>query len=360
MDDEALPRDVAPADAISLAVRTVVVAFLAFVTVGLTLSLFNTAVGSLVNELVIFLGLPMALLLQRRQAPLEFVRAAPFSLRHLGYGFILGTANMWMTVFPLHFAAQHLLPTAWRPSVDASAMLHSLHGVELGVFVLSVSLAAPVCEEFMFRGVVQRSLGAVFSPQVAIAVAAVVFSAFHLDVVGFLARAELGLLFGVLFLRTQSLWTGVGAHLANNAVSVGLFFLAGDDEPPSPALVLAGLAAGGLVFAAAIAFLGPRVPPLARSTRSGPAPRATWVVAAACALPLLVAGATWWVDENGVRLNWHDAAHALPTTTDPTSFASDRDALERLRADARAGRVPLQSYFDARNKLRERLAPSTH
>ena len=50
---------------------------------------------------------------------------------------------------------------------------------------------------------------------------AFVFSAFHLDPVGFLARFELGLLFGLFFFRTGSLWPGIAAHAANNLVSTG-------------------------------------------------------------------------------------------------------------------------------------------
>src|SRR5438876_139597 len=62
---------------------------------------------------------------------------------------------------------------------------------------------------------------------------AAVFSAFHLDPVGFVSRFELGLLFGVLYWRLGSLWPGVMAHAANNITSTALFLMArsqGDED----------------------------------------------------------------------------------------------------------------------------------
>ncbi|MFY0575972.1 CPBP family intramembrane glutamic endopeptidase [Cystobacter fuscus] len=97
--------------------------------------------------------------------------------------------------------------------------------VELVFIVAGLGIGAPLCEEFFFRGVFFRGLLARGGPPWrALFFSAALFSAFHLDRMGFVSRLELGLLFGWLLWRTGSLWPGILAHAANNLVSTVLFF----------------------------------------------------------------------------------------------------------------------------------------
>ena len=87
--------------------------------------------------------------------------------------------------------------------------------------LIVVALTAAVTEEFLFRGALQRIIGQwTANPHVVIWIAAIIFSAFHLQFYGFIPRMLLGAYFGYLLLWSRSIWLPVCAHFFNNALSV--------------------------------------------------------------------------------------------------------------------------------------------
>ncbi len=91
---------------------------------------------------------------------------------------------------------------------------------------------APILEEFVFRGLIQRSLERRWGPAAGIAAAAAVFAAMHVLPWIFPLHFFLGVAFGFTVYATRSIWAGVVLHAANNAVAL-LGVLAGD-EPVTP------------------------------------------------------------------------------------------------------------------------------
>ena len=92
--------------------------------------------------------------------------------------------------------------------------------------LLIVALIPAVGEELTFRGVVQQSLTRKMNPHVAIFLSAAIFSFIHFQFYGFLPRMFLGLLLGYMFYITNSLWTSIAMHFANNGTVVVLYYLA--------------------------------------------------------------------------------------------------------------------------------------
>ncbi len=92
------------------------------------------------------------------------------------------------------------------------------------IFVIAVIPA--IGEEFIFRGFVQKNiLKATNNPHIAIWVAAIIFSAIHMQFQGFLPRVVLGGILGYLFYWTGNLWIPIFAHFMNNAFQiVGQYF----------------------------------------------------------------------------------------------------------------------------------------
>jgi len=108
-----------------------------------------------------------------------------------------------------------------RAARTISLMLDQKELVFAAASVLVLVLLPALGEEMVFRGVLQPVLGQILGrPQAAIWITAVIFSAIHGQWLGFLPRCLLGALFGYLAFWSGSLWPSVGAHLANNLLSL--------------------------------------------------------------------------------------------------------------------------------------------
>jgi len=94
-------------------------------------------------------------------------------------------------------------------------------GIALFLPVLIKSaLLAPVCEEFFFRGYLQRAMSR-FSQRKAVLLAALIFALAHgLSLYGFLPRFLLGLLLGLLLEKTETLLACILVHGCYNAAIV--------------------------------------------------------------------------------------------------------------------------------------------
>lgn len=96
-------------------------------------------------------------------------------------------------------------------------------------FVMMAVLPA-IGEEFLFRGVLQKELEkSLKNPHMAIFITAVIFSAIHLQFLGFLSRLILGMLFGYLFYYSKNIWTAVLAHFTNNFLALLLAIIYGSE-----------------------------------------------------------------------------------------------------------------------------------
>jgi hypothetical protein len=91
--------------------------------------------------------------------------------------------------------------------------------VALNLIMLAVIPA--VGEELTFRACLQKLVGKMTgNHQWAIWLAAIIFSAIHVQFYGFIPRMLLGALFGYLFFWSKSIWLPMLAHFVNNATAV--------------------------------------------------------------------------------------------------------------------------------------------
>lgn len=313
---------------------------LGFLTLGATAQLLNLGWGLWFNEIFVFLGIPFVALQLKRRPP---VPLRGLTLKVALFGFVVGTVNYIAWAVPLMSLAEHLFPKSIVELFDGSAIFKNQTPVEMALIIAGVCVAAPFCEELFFRGIFQPRVTATVGAARGIFISAFIFSFFHLDPVGFLARLELGAIFGILAWRTGSIWPGVFAHAANNAVSSAAYFLtvgiseADADVPwyvPVAMMLLGNLGLYGLwrmrsvVPAGDIALIEPSQRPPGRII-------APWVLAALVSLAVLLA-----VDFRGVALNLYDATHPAPKST--TLLAAE------LRKKARSGEVELSEYFKVR------------
>ncbi|MDQ8005041.1 MAG: CPBP family intramembrane glutamic endopeptidase [Pedobacter sp.] len=102
---------------------------------------------------------------------------------------------------------------------EAMFKMKTIGGLLFNILVVAITPA--ICEEFIFRGAVQRIIFRIKSnPHVAIWISAIIFSAIHFQFYGFLPRMLLGAAFGYVYFWTGSIWYAVFAHFLNNAYAV--------------------------------------------------------------------------------------------------------------------------------------------
>lgn len=97
---------------------------------------------------------------------------------------------------------------------------------QLLVAVLVIAIIPGIGEEVLFRGVLQRNFSYwTGNPHVGIWLAAALFSAIHVQFLGFFPRMLLGALFGYLYLWSGNLWVPILAHFVNNGFTVFMVYL---------------------------------------------------------------------------------------------------------------------------------------
>lgn len=131
--------------------------------------------------------------------------------------FALG--DLYSNYFAALLARVHLqvsLPQLDFPAYNGPALL---------VYVLQVAVAAPLCEEFLFRGIILQNLRR-YGDLFAVLVSSALFGLLH----GNLAQTPFAFLAGVglalVMIETGSIWVGVALHCFNNAFSIVLGGLA--------------------------------------------------------------------------------------------------------------------------------------
>lgn len=103
------------------------------------------------------------------------------------------------------------------------AILQMTTPIDFVINVLIIAAVPAVCEEFLFRGALQRTFFRVFkNPHIAIWVSAIIFSSIHFQFFGFFPRMFLGAAFGYIYFWSGSIWYGVFAHFINNGFAVAV------------------------------------------------------------------------------------------------------------------------------------------
>jgi len=91
--------------------------------------------------------------------------------------------------------------------------------------ILSIALIPGICEEYLFRGVLQKNFYLISKNiHIAVWLSAFFFSALHLQFYGFFPRMLLGVLFGYIYYWSGSIVYPMIAHIFNNFFSLTIFY----------------------------------------------------------------------------------------------------------------------------------------
>ena len=108
--------------------------------------------------------------------------------------------------------------------------LESRDNTALGIFFFTAAIAAPLFEEFLFRGFLLPSLTRYTSVWGAILISSLLFAAAHLSLSEILPLTALGIVLGIVYTRSRNLLSSMLLHsLWNSGTLISLFLLGGNN-----------------------------------------------------------------------------------------------------------------------------------
>ena len=194
------------------------------VTVGSVVQAWSPGWGLVITEIGLIL-FPSLIFLKIIRFPVgETVRLHWPGARYAGLSLLIGTGSVlvaqWLSgIVTSLFGYSFALPPEFYPRnlVDALVLFSSL------------AILAPVCEEFLFRGIIQRGYLR-RGPWAAIVIVGFYFALYHLSFERLVVIAPVALVLGYVAWRSDSLISSILVHFSYNALS-GIILLVNSFRP---------------------------------------------------------------------------------------------------------------------------------
>ncbi|MGB4959095.1 MAG: CPBP family intramembrane glutamic endopeptidase [Saprospiraceae bacterium] len=166
-------------------------------------------------------------------------------LRHFNPTYLILFPIALFSLYPLmgyltFFIEQLDLPDFFnKMDKDAMETLSKLlkmdDGVDLFINLMIIGILPGIGEELLFRGIIQKELATkTQKPHIAIWITAIVFSAFHFQLTGFLAKMMIGLVLGYAYHFSKSLILPMILHTLNNSMATISLYLVGSMPEMNP------------------------------------------------------------------------------------------------------------------------------
>lgn len=199
------------------------VAVLLFVTIGTRAQRYNLLGGLLITEFVLLMG-----------SALIFLKSGRFNIKEVLRLNRVGIMPFVLTFFIMLF----MIPVISIINLGNLSIIKTLFGrvllnqppvatdtSSLLVNIAVIGASAGICEEILFRGVIQRAYEGLGWKK-GILIAAFLFGLMHMDFQKLLGTFILGVLIGYLVHKTNSLFVGMFAHFCNNSLAVAISYSA--------------------------------------------------------------------------------------------------------------------------------------
>lgn len=130
---------------------------------------------------------------------------------------------MWMIFGALQFGGymEWMESLGVEPVQDTVRLLqNATDPVVIGLMAFAAVIAAPLCEEIVFRGYVYPAAKKFAGPWVAMVCSALIFGAAHGSLAALLPLFIFGCVLVILYEKTGSLWAPIAVHLCFNGATV--------------------------------------------------------------------------------------------------------------------------------------------
>ena len=124
----------------------------------------------------------------------------------------------------------------YKKALYAMTQMKSI--LDLLFAIIAVAVVPAIVEELFFRASLQKILmDWTGKPYVAIIVTAVIFSAFHFSYFGFLSRMSLGIILGIIYYYTKTIWLPMLMHFINNGIGITILYFVRNDPKKMDAVI---------------------------------------------------------------------------------------------------------------------------
>ena len=363
-----VPSESPPESPERLGVLAFVVGMFLYYTLGAFLQWVDVGAGLWFGQIFLLFGTGWALTRWSGRDPAAYVGLPWPGFWPVGLALAIAAANYFAVIIPLQLVARLVAPSSWLEMFDQSQIFERRSTLELALAVSAAVAAAPIGEEMVFRGLFLQGLlrrGVSLLP--AVLASALVFAISHLNPLAFPSLLELGVVFGLIYARTRSVWPSMFAHLGSNLTATLLYSVSKGQPTPADLNLAAELpsvlvfSALGWISLAGLLLLARRVPGAWGSLPGVEIVRPQ--------VPLLRAAAPWAVagsitllawglaDPRGIEIDLAEIRARVPPprSGEPDWAHARRAELEALRDDVRRGSASLDSYVRARRALARAL-----
>ncbi len=179
---------------------------------GIISPLVSFEVGMFITQWVFVLG-PAAWYLRRHRVHVRsFVRWRSLAPEYIPVLMLL-TASAYLLNVAFSFAALYFLVRVGFQPIEVIPPPETIS--QLLIYVLAVAVSAGLCEEVLFRGAVMRSMEEE-GRLPALVFSSFLFAAFHGSAIKLVNMFLLGLLVGLVVIKTRSIGAGILLHTLNN------------------------------------------------------------------------------------------------------------------------------------------------
>ena len=205
------------------AVASVPLLFVALVLIAvvqipahLAMTAGHLSAGVAMNELLAIAGVPLVLIWRLRlDGRLLLPHARPGV--KLVAAVVIATAGAVVVIDYATVVSELVIPVPDRVEQGYRTLMASQGAAGVALKIIVLCLLPAVCEEIFFRGFCLVSLARRFGAPAGIAGSALLFAALHANVWYLHLYFLLGILLGVIFWRSGTLWAPILAHFINNA-----------------------------------------------------------------------------------------------------------------------------------------------
>lgn len=162
----------------------------------------------------------------------------------------------WMAELNSQMPAPAWMHQSEKEAEEITKIFLQMNGTpDLLLNLFMIGLIPAVGEELLFRGLFQPLFHKLSNnPHLGIWLSAILFSALHMQFLGFFPRMFMGATFGYLLLWSGSLWLPIIGHFVNNAGAVFIAYMIQQNGMPQ-AIETVGVGQGGTLYVIVSAML---------------------------------------------------------------------------------------------------------